>query len=50
MLDWGMVMGVVTAVLLAAYVGIVIWAYGKGRAEAFDAAARYPLLGEGDAV
>jgi cbb3-type cytochrome oxidase subunit 3 len=48
MLDWGIVIGVFTAILLAAYVGIVVWAYGKGRKKAFEVAARCPLYGEGD--
>lgn len=48
-MDWGVVMGVVTAVMLAAYVGIVAWAYRSGRKAAFDEAARYPLLDDGEA-
>lgn len=48
MVNWGIVLGVITAVLLAAFISIVIWAYGKGRAKAFEAAARCPLFGEGD--
>jgi cytochrome c oxidase cbb3-type subunit 4 len=47
-MDWGFVMGVVTAVLLVAYIGIVIWAFQRKRKAAFDEAARYPLLDDGD--
>jgi cytochrome c oxidase cbb3-type subunit 4 len=47
-MGWGIVMGVITAVLLVAYLGIVVWAYRKERKEAFDEAARYPLFEEGD--
>jgi cytochrome c oxidase cbb3-type subunit 4 len=39
--------GIVTAVLLLSFVGITIWAYGKGRRAEFERAARAPL--EGDA-
>jgi len=47
-MDWGIVSGVITAVLLAAFVAVVIWAYGKARRKAFEEAARYPLFDEGD--
>lgn len=47
-MNWGTAMGVITAVLLAAYLGIVVWAWRKERKEAFDEAARYPLFEEGD--
>lgn len=46
-MDWGLVMGVITAVLLAAYLGIVVWAYRGERRAAFDEAARYPLFDDG---
>jgi cytochrome c oxidase cbb3-type subunit 4 len=42
-MDWGTVMGVITAVLLAAYVGVVIWAYSRERQRDFDEAAKLPL-------
>lgn len=48
-MDWGVVMGYVTAVMLVAYLGIVIWAYRGGRRAAFDEASRAPLLDDGDA-
>jgi cytochrome c oxidase cbb3-type subunit 4 len=43
-MDWGIVMGVITAVLLVAFLGIVVWAYRKERKKAFDEAANYPLF------
>jgi cytochrome c oxidase cbb3-type subunit 4 len=43
-MDWGFVMGVVTAILLVAFLGIVVWAYRKERKQAFDEASRYPLF------
>ena len=39
--------GIATAVLLLSFLGITAWAYGKGRREEFERAARAPL--EGDA-
>ena len=47
-MDWGVVMGWVTAVMLAAYLGIVVWAYRSERKAAFDEAAGYPLMDDGD--
>ena len=35
--------GVVTAVLLALFVGLVAWAWSGARKATFDAAARLPL-------
>ena len=48
-MDWGFVMGVITAVLLVSFLGIVVWTYRSKRKAAFDEAARYPLLDDGDA-
>lgn len=47
-MDWGIAMGVVTGILLVAFLGIVVWAWRKERKKAFDEAARYPLFDEGD--
>ena len=47
-MDWGIVMGVITGVLLVAFLGIVAWAYGRARRRSFEEAARYPLFEEGD--
>jgi cytochrome c oxidase cbb3-type subunit IV len=42
----GTLSGIVTAVLIALFVGIAIWAYSKRRKSSFDAAARLPLEDE----
>ena len=47
-MDWGFVMGVTTAILLVAYIGIVVWAFEHRRRRTFDEAARLPLLDDGD--
>ena len=47
-MDWGIVLGVITAILLVAFLGIVVWAYRKERKKAFDEASRYPLFDEAD--
>ncbi|MEJ0085162.1 MAG: cbb3-type cytochrome c oxidase subunit 3 [Pseudomonadota bacterium] len=45
-MDIGMFRGLVTAVLLGLFVWLVVWAFGKSRRQAFDAAARLPLEDE----
>jgi cytochrome c oxidase cbb3-type subunit 4 len=47
-MDWGIAMGIVTGVLLVAFLGIVVWAWSKKRKKDFEEAARYPLFDEGD--
>jgi cytochrome c oxidase cbb3-type subunit 4 len=47
-MDWGTAMGVITAVLLVAYLGVIVWAYSNERRRAFDEAARLPLLDDGE--
>lgn len=42
-MDINMMRSVITAVLFVVFVGIVLWAWGKGRRADFDAAARLPL-------
>ena len=49
-MDWGIAMGVITAVMLAAYLAICVWAFRGDRKADFEAAARYPLLDDGDAT
>jgi cytochrome c oxidase cbb3-type subunit 4 len=39
----GFVSGVLTAVLLLAFIGVVAWAWSSRRREQFEAAARLPL-------
>jgi len=48
-MDWGTAMGVITAVLLIAFLGVVVWAYSKKRRRSFDEAARLPLQDDGEA-
>ncbi len=47
-MDAGTAAGVVTAILLVAFLAIVAWAWSKKRKKDFDAAARQPLEGDGD--
>jgi len=42
-MDINMMRSVITAVLFAVFVGIVLWAWSKGRRADFEAAARLPL-------
>ena len=41
--------GVVTGVLLVLFIWLAVWAWGKGRRQTFEAAARLPLEDEGPA-
>jgi cytochrome c oxidase cbb3-type subunit 4 len=47
MMDIGIFRGIVTAVLLGLFVWLTVWAFGKSRRAAFDAAARLPLEEDG---
>ncbi len=42
-MDINLIRSVITAVLFAVFVGIVLWAWSKGRRADFEAAARLPL-------
>jgi cytochrome c oxidase cbb3-type subunit 4 len=42
-MDIGTFRGIVTAVLMALFVALVIWAYSRGRHAEFTAAAAQPL-------
>jgi cytochrome c oxidase cbb3-type subunit 4 len=42
-MDIGTFRGLVTAVLMALFVGLVIWAYSRGRRAEFTRAAALPL-------
>ena len=42
-MDINLMRSVITAVLFVVFIGIVLWAWGKGRRADFDAAARLPL-------
>ena len=41
-----MIAGAVTALLLGAFIGVTVWAYGPARRSRFDAAARLPFADE----
>ena len=43
-MNWGIAMGVITAVLLVAFLGIVAWAYHRNRKQRFEEASRYPFF------
>lgn len=45
-MDIGTLRGIITLVLLLAFIGIVIWAYSAKRKSAFDEAAQLPLADE----
>lgn len=42
-MDVNLLRSVITAVLFVVFIGIVLWAWGKGRRADFEAAARLPL-------
>lgn len=42
-MDMGTFRGVITAVLMILFIGLVFWAYSRRRHEEFEAAARLPL-------
>jgi cytochrome c oxidase cbb3-type subunit 4 len=39
----GLVRGITTVLAMLAFIGVVLWAWSRGRASRFDAAARLPL-------
>lgn len=45
-MDWGTVMGVITAILLVAYLAVLVWVFNRARKPHFDEASRIPLLHE----
>jgi len=42
-MDVNLMRSVITAVLFVVFIGIVLWAWSKGRRADFEAAARLPL-------
>jgi cytochrome c oxidase cbb3-type subunit 4 len=46
MIDSGVIAGVVTGLLLLAFVGVAIWAYRPARRERFEHAAELPFADE----
>jgi cytochrome c oxidase cbb3-type subunit 4 len=47
-MDIGTFRGVVTAVLMLLFVGLVLWAWSRRRHDDFEAAARLPLDDDAD--
>jgi cbb3-type cytochrome oxidase subunit 3 len=47
-MDLGTLSGITTALLMAAFIGVVIWAWSGKRKKDFDAAARLPLSDRGE--
>lgn len=47
-MDLGTVRGLLTAILLLLFLGIVFWAYSRKRRSDFDEAAQLPLEDERD--
>ena len=45
-MDWGFVMGVITGILLVAYLCVFVWAFRQERKKAFEEASRYPFFDE----
>jgi len=46
---FGILSGVLTAVLIALFAGLVAWAWSSARRESFEASARLPLEEDHDA-
>jgi cytochrome c oxidase cbb3-type subunit 4 len=42
-MDHGTIVGLVTGTLMITFIGIVVWAWSKRSARAFEEAARLPL-------
>jgi cytochrome c oxidase cbb3-type subunit 4 len=42
-MDIGTFRGVVTAILMALFIALIVWAYSRRRRDEFEAAARLPL-------
>jgi cytochrome c oxidase cbb3-type subunit 4 len=47
-MDLGTLSGIATAALMAAFIGVVIWAFSSKRKRDFDEAARLPLSERGE--
>ena len=47
-MDLGTLSGITTALLMAAFIGVVIWAWSGKRKKDFDEAARLPLKDRGE--
>lgn len=47
-MDSGMISGIVTAVFIVVFIGIVWWAYSKGNKQRFEDAGKLPFEEEDD--
>ncbi|MGD8429372.1 MAG: cbb3-type cytochrome c oxidase subunit 3 [Ectothiorhodospiraceae bacterium] len=45
-MDSGTLSGIMTAILLVLFIGIVVWAYSSKRRKDFDEAAQLPFSGD----
>jgi len=45
-MELGLIRGLGTAILLASFIVLVIWAYTPGRRQRFNEAAQLPFLGD----
>ena len=45
-MDMGTFRGILTAILMVLFIGLVFWAYSRRRDAEFEAAARLPLADE----
>ncbi|MCP5151093.1 MAG: cbb3-type cytochrome c oxidase subunit 3 [Ectothiorhodospiraceae bacterium] len=49
-MDLGAIHGIWTVVLLVVFAGIVVWAFGRTRRDAFESAARIPFEDDDEEV
>ncbi|MCO7223936.1 cbb3-type cytochrome c oxidase subunit 3 [Pleionea sp. CnH1-48] len=45
-MDMNLLRGILTAVLLVLFIGLVLWAYSKKRKSVFDEASQLPFVGD----
>lgn len=48
-MDTGTFRGIITGILIIAFIGLTLWAYSKRRKKDFDEAANLPFADEDDA-
>ena len=49
-MDINTLRGMITALLIVIFIGLIIWAYSKNRKADFDEAAMLPLVGNDESV
>lgn len=47
-MDWGLVSGITTAILIVLFIGIIGWAWSSKRKADFEAMSRLPLEDDDD--